>query len=318
VKRNKLVFLGGAAALALCCLSTTLVLADKPDTEPNGKRIGTTENHPGGDASANSGGGSPTVSNGISYHGGPVLVAGSNIYYIWYGNWGTNTAKTILPSVANGLGGTPYFNINTTYYNSAATHVKNAAHFVAQYTWTTTAYGTALTDSLVQTIVTATINGGHLAYDPNGIYFVLTSPEVTEGAGTAVAFCKTYCGWHTHFALNNLATADVKYSFVGNASTQCPSSCMAQASSSPNNNPGADGMANVLVHELAEATNDPDLNAWYDSNGNESADKCAWQFGTELTASNKSKYNLTLLNGLQVLLQENWINAAGGNCALSY
>jgi hypothetical protein len=306
-----------AVALSFGWLSATRVFADKPDTEPNGKRIGTIENPPDSNAKSNSNGGG-SASNGISYHGGPVLTAGSNIYYIWYGNWGTNTAKTILPAVANGIGGTPYFNINTTYYNAANKHVLNAAHLVAQYAWTTTPYTTALTDSLIQTIVAATINGGYLAYDPNGVYFVLTSPEVTDDAGLSVAFCKTFCGWHTHFALNGVATNDVKYAFVGNAATQCPSSCMAQTASSPNNNPGADGMASVIAHELEESTTDPDLNAWYDSNGYENADKCAWQFGTMSTASNGSKYNMTLLNGLKVLIQENWLNANGGKCALSY
>src|SRR4051812_43801164 len=32
--------------------------------------------------------------NGISYHGGPVMTGTVGFYYIWYGNWGSNTAKT--------------------------------------------------------------------------------------------------------------------------------------------------------------------------------------------------------------------------------
>ena len=39
-------------------------------------------------------------------------------------------------------------------------------------------------------------------------------------------------------------------------------------------------MVSVMSHELEEAVSDPLLNAWYDSNGEESADKCAWTFGT--------------------------------------
>jgi hypothetical protein len=31
-----------------------------------------------------------------------------------------------------------------------------------------------------------------------------------------------------------------------------------------------------LCHEIREAVTDPDLNAWYDSAGNECDDKCAW------------------------------------------
>jgi hypothetical protein len=53
--------------------------------------------------------------NGIDYHGGPVILNGTNVYFIWYGNWTGNTAKTILPDLISGLSGSPYFNINTTY-----------------------------------------------------------------------------------------------------------------------------------------------------------------------------------------------------------
>src|SRR5438270_3606163 len=29
----------------------------------------------------------PSVVNGISYHGGPVMLGTTHVYYIWYGNW---------------------------------------------------------------------------------------------------------------------------------------------------------------------------------------------------------------------------------------
>jgi len=76
-------------------------------------------------------------------------------------------------------------------------------------------------------------------------------------------------------------------------------------------------MASIIAHELEESVTDPDLNAWYDRRGYENADKCAWTFGTESTAANGSKYNVTL-GGLQYLIQQNWVNAAGGYCAMSY
>src|SRR5512141_237750 len=60
--------------------------------------------------------------NGISYHGGPVMVSPVNVYYIWYGNWSGNSATSILTDLAGNIGGSPYFNINTTYYNGSNTH----------------------------------------------------------------------------------------------------------------------------------------------------------------------------------------------------
>ncbi|KAF2990070.1 EXORDIUM family protein [Methylocystis sp. MJC1] len=246
--------------------------------------------------------------NGISYHGGPLILGTTNVYYIWYGNWGTNTAQTILPNLAASIGGSPYFNINTTYYNGSGTRVSNLVKFAGSAT-DNYSQGATLSDTAVQSIVSNAIATNALPNDTNGVYFVLTSADVKESSG----FCTQYCGWHNHGLIGG---KDIKYSFVGNPD-QCPSACEAQSASSPNNNPGADGMASVIAHELEETVTDPQLNAWYDSRGYENADKCAWTFGTTSTASNGSKYNVTLA-GAQYLIQQNWVNASGGYCSMKY
>ena len=76
-------------------------------------------------------------------------------------------------------------------------------------------------------------------------------------------------------------------------------------------------MVSVIAHELEETATDPDLNAWYDSSGAENADKCAWTFGTTYTVSNGSLANMNL-GTRDYLVQQNWVNAQGGICALSY
>lgn len=280
--------------------------AEQKETVPNGKGSGTIL-HPGNGGDAKPHGG--TSGNGISYHGGPVMVntAGTNVYYIWYGNWSNNTASGILTNLAQYIAPSPYFNINTTYYNGAGVHVTNKVNYI---TSTTDAYsqGAVLSDAGVQAVVANAINSGRLPADTNGVYFVLTSADVGESSG----FCTQYCGWHTHGTING---NDIKYSFVGNPD-RCPSACEAQTTS-PNNNAGADGMASIISHELEEAVTDPDLNAWYDNTGNENADKCAWTFGTTSTAANGSKYNV-VLGGLQYLIQRNWVNASGGYCSMTY
>ncbi|MCU1282120.1 MAG: hypothetical protein JWM53_5666 [bacterium] len=249
----------------------------------------------------------PVRGNGITYHGGPVITGTANFYYIWYGAWGSNTALTILPDFASHLGGSPYEHINTTYYDGSGTHVSGSIALKGQYS--TSAYlGNSLSDAQILQVVNDALNGNHLPYDANGLYFVLTSQEVTASSG----FCTQYCGWHTS---GSTSKGKVRYSFVGNAA-RCITSCAAQ-STSPNGNAGADGMASIIAHESEEAISDPDLNAWYDSRGAENGDKCAWTFGTESTASNGSKYNVTL-GSRQYLIQQNWVNASGGYCAMSY
>lgn len=259
------------------------------------------------------GGGRTTTSNGINYHGGPVMLGTTNVYYIWYGDWSNNSAVGILNNLAASLGGSPYFNINTSYYDGNNNHVSNA---IAAPAGAVDSYsrGTALGDADIQSIVTDTINSGALPKDSNGIYVVLTSQDVKETSG----FCTQYCGWHTHAAIGfaDGSNMDTKFAFVGDAA-QCPSACAAQTSSSPNNNVGADAMASVIAHEVDEAVTDPDLNAWYDRRGYENADKCAWTFGTTYTTSNGSLANMNL-GGLDYLIQQNWENANGGNCVLSY
>jgi hypothetical protein len=86
---------------------------------------------------------------------------------------------------------------------------------------------------------------------------------------------------------------------------------------SPNENAGADGMASIIAHELEESVTDPELNAWYDRRGYENADKCAWTFGSTSTAPNGSLYNMSM-GGRNWLIQQNWVNAAGGYCAKAY
>src|SRR6266480_570710 len=49
----------------------------------------------------------------ISYHGGPVIGT-PNVYVIWYGLWTVNQ-QWIITDFLNSIGGSPYFDINTTY-----------------------------------------------------------------------------------------------------------------------------------------------------------------------------------------------------------
>jgi len=245
--------------------------------------------------------------NGIFYHGGPLLLGTTNIYYIWYGNWAGNSATTILSDFGNSIGGSPYFNINTTYYDGSGSHVTNAVNLSHSIN-DNYSQGTALNDAGVQAVVINAINSGKLPKDTNGLYFVLTSADVNETSG----FCTQYCGWHTH---GTIGGSDIKYAFVGNPD-RCISSC-AQQSIGPNGNAGADGMASIIAHELEETVTDPDLNAWYDHRGMENADKCAWTFGSTYTVNNGALANMKLGNR-NYLIQQNWVNAAGGYCAKSF
>lgn len=245
-----------------------------------------------------------STNNGISYRGGPVMNAGVNVYLIWYGKWDVPAQRSIITNFVSKVGGSPYYRINTTYYDGNKVAVKENVTLAKQYDDAYSQGATNLSDGAIQTIVSNALPT--LGADSNGIYFVLTSADVSKSG-----FLTSYCGWHTYATMSNTS---IKYSFVGNPGTN--TACLAQTTS-PNGDPGVDGMISVIAHELEEAVTDPQLNAWYDSRGYENADKCAWTFGTTSTASNGSKYNMTL-GTMQYLIQRNWVNASGGYCALNY
>ncbi len=287
--------------VAICCVSNSALVA-QISVAPTTNRVVA--------AAASS-----SAPEGISYRGGPTMVTPHNVYYIWYGSWSGNSALTILPTLALGLNGSPYFSINTTYFNSTPQNITNSVSMSSQ-TFDSYSQGTSLSLQAVQSVVSIAIGRGAFPTDPNGIYFVLTSADVDQFNATNQRFCNNYCGWHTHASMFG---ADIKFAFVGNAD-RCIGSCaITNLSVSPNNNPGADAMASAVAHELSESVTDPDLNAWGDvlSDGSifENADRCAYTYGTTFPAGNGSVANVSM-GGLNFLIQENWVNDGGGFCAM--
>jgi len=238
--------------------------------------------------------GSTTATSPILNHGGPIILT-PTIYIIWYGNWNqsngsdTPAGQQIVHDFAGTLGGSPYFtDINGSYGVAQA--------LLAKETTDSYSRGTRLRDADVQLVVTSAISSGRLPYDANGVYFVLSSSDVSELSG----FCKMYCGWHT---AATPTVGHIRYAFVGNPN-RCLNACAIQTVG-PNGNAGVDAMVSVIAHELDEAASDPDLNAWYDKNGSENADKCAWTFGhAQYQVANGAWANLPL-GSRNYLIQRN-------------
>jgi hypothetical protein len=254
--------------------------------------------------------------NGIEYNGGPVMLGPHNVYFIWYGNFSGNVALAMLPDLIKGFNGSQYFNTNTTY-GDATGNIANTAAMAGQV-FDNYSHGTALNNTTFSQVISAPLNSGTLPVDTNGIYFVLTSPDVSLTTGTT-SFCTTYCGFHTS---GTFGTTDIKVAFVGDPATQCPArpgqpGCSAQ-SLSPNGNEGADAMANVMAHELNEAITDPHGDAWFHVNtAGENGDLCNFNFGTTFTSLNGAHANI-VLSGRQFLIQSNWLNSGGGSCAMGF
>ncbi|HZW73474.1 MAG TPA: hypothetical protein VFF43_07990 [Caldimonas sp.] len=121
----------------------------------------------------------------------------------------------------------------------------------------------------------------------NGYYAVYS--DVKRGGAQ-------YCAWHSAGTCNGIP---VQFSFFFNLDGD--PGCDPQDTSGQHSQ-GLAALANVSAHELSEARTDPSSpGAWYDGQGAENGDKCAWTFGAPL---------VTFSNGTQWKLQGEWSNAA--------
>ncbi|RUP49139.1 phosphate-induced protein 1 conserved region-domain-containing protein [Jimgerdemannia flammicorona] len=252
------------------------------------------------------------IAGNIKYGGGPLMIGAVNIYYIYYGQWTKASDRQILENLSAHIGETSYFNIEKTYYQQLSgkgkEYVTGPVKYIKSIDDAQYSKGKSLSDQDVIDIVSTHLSSGDLVTDENGIYFLLTSPDVAVTSG----LCSQYCGYHNNF---KLGSKDIKFALVGDLSN-CLSGCAPDnINSSPNNSPGVDGMGSVIAHEMMEAISDPDPSSgWTDASGNENADKCAYVYGTESTLSNGAKYNIDI-NGVKYLIQQNW-NAATQGCQL--
>ncbi|HEX7979932.1 MAG TPA: hypothetical protein VF461_15090 [Gemmatimonadaceae bacterium] len=263
-------------------------------------------------------------STGITYHGGTVI-AGPSVTKVVAIYWSTGTIYpsqptgtgaggsdgSLIGSFLNHLGGSPYFNINTTYYNASGAHVLNAVQYTSYWATGNSVAGPSAspTDQDMINLIQAGINQGKIAYDPNTVYAIFTGNGVNLGGG----FGSRYCAYHTH----GTTSQGVAYFAAMPYNQQYPSACTA-ALASPNADVAGNSEVNTLAHEIEETTTDALGNAWFDNRGYENADKCAWIWGTTQTSPNGGKYNMQLSDGKYYLVQQNWVNAGSGGCATSY
>lgn len=275
------------------------------------------------------GGSTTKVDRSIEYHGGPVLSGVVPVYLIGYGCWGTtgcqgplgkyNDLATlgVLVDFMSSIGNSPYMQINQTYADSAG-HVATPSFVYAGAALDNSyAHGSTLTEADLQAIILDQILGSRLPQDPQGIYVVLTTADITLVDGTK-QFCLTCCNLHGHGTIYGTL---LRYVFVGNPS-RCPGSCGASPNGeqTPNGNYAADQMASWLAHALNGSVTDPHDDAWYDRNGLENAEKCEGTYGATYSVTNPdgqpAQANVRL-GQHHFLLQQNWVNGRKGHCALA-
>jgi len=222
----------------------------------------------------------------LSWHGGSVMSGGAAVQAIFWGSsWSSSPGDKVdgLDSFYAGIGGTSYLGTTQEYNAGAGTaNVGTTVTYAGHVLDSTAAQSGAPSTSAVLAVVARDIT----APVQNGYYPVYSDqPRGTAG----------YCAWHSS---GYIGTTRIQFAFFfkldGDLGCNPYSTVTGQSE-------GLAALANVSGHELSEALTDPHGDAWYDTQGSENADKCAWTFGHSY---------LTFTNGTQWKIQGNWSNNA--------
>ena len=225
------------------------------------------------------------------YHGGKIMpsVVAKTIF------WGPSWANAAY--VGDKIAGLDSFYVG----HNGSNHAKT----VNEYTGTNGTVGSTLTyqghvvdtspatggasTSAILAEVCKMVSTGNISPDPagNGYYPVYT--DVKRGSAG-------YCAWHS---AGSCGGTKVQFAFFFDLTGD--SGCN-PADTQTGHSQGLAALANVSAHELEEARSDPaSPGAWYDGQGNENGDKCAWAFSVPY---------VTFTNGTIWKLQGEWSNKA--------
>jgi len=274
----------------------------------------------------------PLAASNLIYHGGPVMTSNTNYTFYWspsgasaYPAGYQTGVNSYLEDLAHDSGGSQNVDsVATQYANGKGEAVAYDSHFAGAildtdpYPKNGCKKATiCLTDAQLQAELSSWITAHGLPKDLSHEYFLLTPPGVEncfEASGaecSAASSSPAYCAYHGSFA-----SGGGKIVYSSDAYVTGVEGC--DDGEHPNESPSDGALEGGLSHEHNESTTDPELNAWFASNGEENGDKCrtfatSSEFGTPLgKAPDGSRYN-QLINTREYWYQQEWSNE-GGTC----
>lgn len=273
----------------------------------------------------------PRRTSNLTYHGGPVMLTGNRTYTIfWAGsnpNWGDTgyipTIQGFFANVAAASGShSNVYATDTQYYDASNAHIAYASTTGLNVTdtnpypangCTDKATTICLSDAQLQTELVNVMTANGWTASSGGVqnlFFIFTPKGVGSCAGSSCAY-SSYCAYHSWIndAGGAILYANQPYAAQNYSIYTCDSG------QHPNGTT-ADATLNVVSHEHNEAITDEQGSAWFDSQGAENGDKCAWNFGTALGNTAYGKYNQVIGTG-KYYLQQEWSNSNSG-CRLTY
>ena len=221
----------------------------------------------------------------LVYHRGPVMHGTAVEPIFWGSSWSNASFAgdkiSGVQTFYSGIGASTYASTNTEYTDSTGSVSTSVSLGPTLYDFSTATNGNR-TSPILNEVCKAVSSPV-----PNGYYPVYV--DLPRGSAR-------FCAWHSSGTCPNGVAVQFAFFFNLDGDAGCDPQDLSGLHSQ-----GLAALANVSGHELSEMLTDPHLNAWYDSNGQENADKCAWSFGTPL---------LTFSNGSQWRVQGNWSNGA--------
>jgi hypothetical protein len=270
----------------------------------------------------------PTAQTGkLLYHSGPVMSSNTNYAFYWdpagapaYPAGYQSGIDTYFEDLAHDSGGKQNVDsVATQYGDSAGEFANYASHFGGAIIDTDkyplngcVAATTCLTDAQIQNELKSYIKANGLPHDLTHEYFVLTPPgvedcfEATSSECSAGSTKPVYCAYHGFAAVTGGPLIYANDPYVTGIS-----GC--DDGEHPNNKPSDGALEGGLSHEHNESITDPELNAWYGSNGEENGDKCrtfnqTTEYGTPLgKAPDGSRFN-QVINSRLYWYQQEWSN----------
>jgi hypothetical protein len=222
----------------------------------------------------------------LLWNGGPVIHSTAVVPVFWGTSWSNSSFSgdkvTGLDYWYSHVGGTAYLHTNSEYYDgSGNVNTTSVSKSGDLNDFTATPAGAPSTSQVLDEV--RKVTGGHPVANA---YYPVYSDQRRGNAG--------YCAWHSSGTINGIR---VQFGFF--FSLDGDAGCDPQAPTNLGHSQGLSALANVSGHELSEMLTDPQLNAWYDRQGAENADKCAWTFS-----------GLVTVGAQQWKIQGNWSNAA--------
>ena len=221
----------------------------------------------------------------LQYHGGPVMHGTFVQPIVWGTRWSdpafVQDKLTGLENFYSGLGGSSYADTNTEYSDSTG-HVSSTVTFGGILEDLTAASSGNKTAPILAEVC-AVIGTNAVS---NGFYPVYV--DIPRGHAK-------FCAYHSAGTCPSGTTVQFAFFFNLDGDAGCD-----PRDTSGLHTEGMAALANVSGHETSEMLTDRHLNAWFDQQGQENSDKCAWTFGTPLLS----------LGGSLWKIQGNWSNAA--------